>query len=380
MLDCLKSHINLYRDFSLPAIICDNRFRVYWSNNPAKSAFSHLTSENGLEPLLSEFDTDALAGRLKSGVTCRIDGVVGLSGAVVNLLPVLQGEELAGAVAVIIPQYASARDFGGFGAGLVSKTPETLDSGVRQSIDGIFKTMDDASIKADMLGAGWIKQSFARIAQDGYHILRLSSNLSLFSMYQSAPPVLKLKWIDIFSHIAEVSDIVAGISGKMGIPVRFYLPDSPTFIAVDLEKIELAFFNVLNNALYFTKPGNKITVMGADEAHFVTLTVKDRGAGIQAGLLPEVTRPYFSCGKNNGPAGAGLGLAISKTIIEAHDGSLEIESEEGTGTAVTITLPKRAFSQSLELKQGAEASPSSRFSGVYTGLIDALSSPYTEMV
>ena len=375
-IELLKSYVNLYRDFSLPAIICDDRFKVYCSNQSAKSTFQHLTAEDGLYALLSEFDTVEIAARLKSGVTCRIDGAVGLSGAVLNLLPVLHGEKLAGAVVIIVPMHMSVPDSGGMGTRIVSKTPEILESGVRQSIDGIFKAMDDASVKADMLGAGWVKQSLERIAQNSYQILRLSSNMSRFAIYQSAPPALNLSWVDIFARISEVKDVVAGISKKTGIPVSFHFPDSPVFVAVDLEKFELAFLNILSNAFYFTKPGNKIEISGRDGAAHVTLTFKDSGVGIPAEFLRQVTRPYFSCGKNNCPAGAGLGLAISKTIIEAHGGGLEIESVEGGGTTVVITLQKRTFSEKLELRQYVEPRLSNRFSAVYMGLAYVLSSPY----
>ncbi|MCL2034315.1 MAG: HAMP domain-containing histidine kinase [Oscillospiraceae bacterium] len=375
-IELLKKHTNLFRDFSLPALICDDRFKVYYSNGPAKSAFPHLTAEDGLYPLFSEFDADEITSCLESGLTCRIDGAVGLSGTVLNLVPVLHERKLSGAVVIIVPLHMPAPDPVSLGARIVSKTPEILESGVRQGIDGIFKAMDDASIKADMLGAGWLKQSLELIAQNSYQILRLSSNLSQFAMYQSAPPILNLSWVDVFARIDEVKDIIIGISKQTGIPVRFNFPDRPVFVAADLEKFELAFLNILSNAFYFTKPQNEIEISGKDEANYVTLTFRDRGVGIPAEFLQQVARPYFSRGKNNRPVGAGLGLAISKTIIEAHDGGLEIESVEGAGTTVIITLPKRTFSERIELRQYVEPSLSNRFSVVYTGLAHVLSSPY----
>lgn len=99
--------------------------------------------------------------------------------------------------------------------------------------------------------------------------------------------------------------------------------------------------NLVENALRFTPDGGKILIgltVGADSC---TVCVQDNGAGIAPEHLPRVFDRFYRADSARSSAGSGLGLALVKSIAELHGGSATVTSEEGRGTTVTLTFPKK---------------------------------------
>ena len=99
--------------------------------------------------------------------------------------------------------------------------------------------------------------------------------------------------------------------------------------------------NLLSNAIKFTPSGGTITLQTAVEDQVVVVSVTDTGHGIPAADLPRIGQPFEQSAKPDGKQnkGTGLGLALSRRLVELHSGSLEIRSQEGAGTEVTVRLP-----------------------------------------
>jgi signal transduction histidine kinase len=98
---------------------------------------------------------------------------------------------------------------------------------------------------------------------------------------------------------------------------------------------------LLVNALKFTPAGGRVTVQtGRNGDHHAILRVSDTGIGIPADELPHVTERFFRGQRSAGvAAGSGIGMAIVSELVRAHHGHLDISSEEGMGTQVTVALP-----------------------------------------
>jgi len=112
----------------------------------------------------------------------------------------------------------------------------------------------------------------------------------------------------------------------------------------DKDSIEQVLLNVLSNAIIYTQEGGRIDIDAIIHDKKVMVTVADNGIGIPKSELSRVFERFFRVDKARSRAmgGTGLGLAISKQIVEEHDGLIKLESKEGTGTTVFITLPLAA--------------------------------------
>jgi two-component system sensor histidine kinase VicK len=110
---------------------------------------------------------------------------------------------------------------------------------------------------------------------------------------------------------------------------------------IDKDGIEQVLMNVLSNAIKYTQEGGRIDIDAIQTGREAQLIVTDNGIGIPEKELSRVFERFFRVDKARSRAmgGTGLGLAISKQIVEEHNGSIEIESKDGKGTRVTITLP-----------------------------------------
>ena len=119
----------------------------------------------------------------------------------------------------------------------------------------------------------------------------------------------------------------------------------------DVTRINHVFANLLSNALKYTPPGGKITLSAKADEERVQFSVSDTGRGIPSKYLPRIFEQFFRVPDQRKEAGAGLGLAIVKEIVEAHGGTIGVESHEGKGTTFTFTL-RRADRISKEESHG----------------------------
>src|SRR6185295_9839112 len=119
--------------------------------------------------------------------------------------------------------------------------------------------------------------------------------------------------------------------------------EHPLFILGDAGQLKQVFLNLLLNALQSMPGEGRITVTaalwpsvrGRDEARWVEVRIADTGAGIPPDQLRRVFDPFYTTKHD----GTGLGLAICHGIVEQHEGEIQMESEVGTGTTVSIRLP-----------------------------------------
>jgi signal transduction histidine kinase len=108
----------------------------------------------------------------------------------------------------------------------------------------------------------------------------------------------------------------------------------------DEDKIKQVMINLLSNAIKYSLPGGTITVRAHQDTQKLTITVSDTGPGIPPENLPSLFQKFYRVpGTEKLVPGTGLGLSICKRIIEAHQGSISVESEVGKGTTFTIHLP-----------------------------------------
>jgi len=127
---------------------------------------------------------------------------------------------------------------------------------------------------------------------------------------------------------------------EKNLDLRDELGEQPILLDVDPVKFPWVVTNIVGNALRYTPPGGSITVKLSTEEQKVVVSVEDTGVGIALENLNRVFLPYSSADRTLGPGSHGLGLAIAREIVEAHHGSIEVQSEWGSGARFTICLPR----------------------------------------
>jgi signal transduction histidine kinase len=118
-------------------------------------------------------------------------------------------------------------------------------------------------------------------------------------------------------------------------------PSSWPVLDGDPVKLKQVFVNLIGNAIKFTPEGGRVTVSGETSNDELRVRIRDTGIGICAKEIPLVLQPFYRVNSalDAKHQGAGLGLPFAKSVVELHGGTLEIESELGAGTTVTVTLP-----------------------------------------
>ena len=131
------------------------------------------------------------------------------------------------------------------------------------------------------------------------------------------------------------------LAKNKSISIKKEFDENLPFVNIDSRKIEQVVTNLLNNAIKFTNPNGTIIIKGFLENGFINVSIQDNGIGISEEEQERIFTPYYQSmsGKNSEEKGSGLGLVISKMIIEAHGGSVSVNSKPGEGSIFTFTLP-----------------------------------------
>ena len=147
---------------------------------------------------------------------------------------------------------------------------------------------------------------------------------------------------DIIALMQSTIDNAKTAIAKKGHTIIFTPPkEKLPLLVLDSETMSLAFQNLLENAIRYTKPRGNITVTMEPQGDKLRVAVADNGVGVPEDQQERVFTKFFR-GKNvlsMETEGSGLGLFIAKNIVETHGGGISFSSAEGKGTTVTITLP-----------------------------------------
>jgi signal transduction histidine kinase len=173
------------------------------------------------------------------------------------------------------------------------------------------------------------------------HLARLSQNLLFLVRGLSGRVTLSFANVDITRLLSEIGKNVQPAASDRGLELSVSLPDEPVRAFVDSDRFQQVFHNLLENAMRYTEPGGTIRLALTAAPEEARMVVADTGIGIPAADLPYVFERFFRSDRARRAysGGSGLGLSIVRWIVEAHKGSVSIESTVGKGTAVTVTLP-----------------------------------------
>lgn len=186
---------------------------------------------------------------------------------------------------------------------------------------------------------------YARFAQiitkSGQHLLGLINDVLDLSGLDAGRLELQETDVDVGGVIAETLRMLAIQADEAGVRLAAETPTNLPKLWADQRRIRQVLLNLVSNALKFTPEGGRVTVSAALGHSGLVMSVTDTGIGISAEDIPRALERFGQVDSrfSRRYQGTGLGLPLSKRLVELHGGALSIESAVGTGATVTVTLP-----------------------------------------
>ncbi|MFC2019752.1 nitrogen regulation protein NR(II), partial [Chloroflexota bacterium] len=141
-----------------------------------------------------------------------------------------------------------------------------------------------------------------------------------------------------------IEDALARVTAPEGIAVARELDSDLPVVEIDADQIRQVLINIFTNAFQAMPEGGRLTIGTRSQDGFLEVKIADTGVGISEEIKGKIFDPLVTTRAK----GIGLGLAVCKTIIDRHEGSIEVESDEGKGTAFTLRLPWKTAALSSE--------------------------------
>lgn len=178
------------------------------------------------------------------------------------------------------------------------------------------------------------------INQNCFQLLRVSENLENILRLSDKNEKAFFKLVNFTDFVTKLVETVIKLDNKNRVPIEFCCSCGALPARIDLSRMEFAISNIILNSIKYTRDGNKIKITLSQVGDNALLSISDKGAGIPKDVLSKVGTPYFSYSHGEKfLAGFGIGLYLAKKYIASHAGAFSIQSEEGVGTTVTVSIP-----------------------------------------
>jgi len=183
---------------------------------------------------------------------------------------------------------------------------------------------------------------FARLKRNGYRLLNIVEGMFDFARIELGKLSPRMEAVEPVELIAFYAAELESLAQRQEISLAFRDETEGTCsVLLDPRLFEIAFFNIAANALKFTPAGGSMLIEARLEGERLAVSVRDTGVGIEASLLPRIF-DKLDWGASEGGRlcdGAGVGLSLSKKIVELHSGEIRVESAAGAGSTFTMFLP-----------------------------------------
>lgn len=201
----------------------------------------------------------------------------------------------------------------------------------------LYNLIDKESGRLKERGNKYLKIS----KQNCYRLMRLSNNIIDITKIDAGYLDLNLQCYNIVNIVEDIAQSVVDYAKNKEIEVIFDTDVEEKYILCDADKIERIMLNLLSNAIKFTGKRGNIEIRVSDKNESVEITVKDNGIGISENNLDLIFERFRQVDKSltRNQEGSGIGLAIVKSLVEMHKGSIRVLSKVGKGTTFIIVLP-----------------------------------------
>lgn len=186
------------------------------------------------------------------------------------------------------------------------------------------------------------RHSIEQILKGGRHLLDLINEVLDISQFDTQAATLSMEPVSLTEVLFESVDLVRPSAAAHKVKLEVDTPDASWFVLADRQRLRQVLHNLLSNAVKFNREGGTVQVSGAETSgKTFAIRVVDTGPGIAAEKLGRLFSPFDRLGAERTEIdGTGLGLALSKALVEAMGGRIIVESKEGMGSTFSVELEK----------------------------------------
>ncbi len=183
------------------------------------------------------------------------------------------------------------------------------------------------------------QDALADCVEESERVLVMLNTLMDITEAEAGMMKLRREPVDLCQLVREVVEVYEYVAEERNVTVRADLP-APSETRVDRVRMRQVFANLLDNAVKYTPAGGSVTISVRDEATRSLVVFRDTGRGIPPEEQGKIWTRLFRGDKSRNERGVGLGLSLVKAIVEAHHGTVTVESKPGEGAEFLVTLPK----------------------------------------
>ena len=322
-------------------VMTDVEGKVVLANPAAERLFNFREKDVITRPLIEavrdhEAD-DVLKLCLKTGRTQSVQFETAVSKRFLRVIatPITEGE-LSGALLLFqdLTELRSLQTMRRDLVGNISHELRTPISGIKAMVETLRDgALDDKEAATDFL---------TRIDNEVDRLTQMVSELTELSRIETGKVELEMTTTDLNLLIEGVIAQLNPLAERQHVTIASELTPPLPPVIIDSDRIRQTVINLVHNAIKFNHPGGKVTISARADGDSVTVSVSDTGIGIARDDLPRVFERFYKADKARTRGGSGLGLAIAKHTVQAHNGSIWVESEEGKGSTFSFRLPLKA--------------------------------------
>jgi len=197
-------------------------------------------------------------------------------------------------------------------------------------------------------------ESVQKINKAGNHLLRLITEILDLSSIEAGQLPLSIESFNLNEAISEALDLINSIALKKGISIELNKADKKLgyHVLADHMRTKQVLLNLLSNAIKYNHTNGLVKIIITQRDPFVRIDIKDTGLGINQNKLQDLFQPFNRLGfESSAIEGTGIGLSLSKNLIEQMGGQISVSSKEGIGSTFSVMLPISSTEQEQEQEQ-----------------------------
>lgn len=189
---------------------------------------------------------------------------------------------------------------------------------------------------------GKVREQLFIIERNANRMLRLVNQILDFRKIQNKKMKMHVQQIDLLPFVRQIIENFNYLANEQHINLSFKAPEYPVILWADTDKLEKIIFNLISNAFKYTPKGKNITIEVTENEKIISISIIDQGVGMTKNQLKRLFVRFenFSDQHIHTQESTGIGLSLTKELVEMHHGTITVESQPNEGSCFTVTLQK----------------------------------------